>query len=97
MNKQGLIQSLQNENRSEEVCETVVDATFKLLSQMVDLDKSLTIDGLGMMGAHKRKGANKERANSQGKIAQKNLSIFFHPSAEIKTCVSEWVEDEPNT
>jgi nucleoid DNA-binding protein len=94
MNRKVLIDSLQNEERSRPECEKVVDATFKLLTEMVSLEQGLTIDGVGMMGAHYRRGANKELANEQGIIAQKNLSIFFHPSSEIKARVNDLVEDE---
>ena len=94
MNKTNLIESLQNENRDEKVCTEIVDATFELLSSMVTLEQSLTIDAIGVFDAHERKGANKELPNDKGVLAQKNLSIFFHPSSEIKKEVEALVEDE---
>lgn len=89
-----LIKSLQNENTSEEICAEVVEATFELLSSMVSLEQSLSIDGIGVLDAHYRKGTNKELPNENGVLAQKNLSIFFHPSPQIKQRVKELVEDE---
>lgn len=94
MNKSTLIESLQSDDRSLEVCTEVVDASLELLSSMVGLDQSLSIDGIGTFGIHERKGANRELANEVGVVAQKNLSIFFHPSAEIKEAVKELVEDD---
>ena len=94
MNKNVLIESLQNDDRSLEICSEVVDASFELLASMVSVDQSLSIDGIGTFGAHYRKGKNIELPNKEGLLAQKNLSIFFHPSAEIKASVKELVEDD---
>jgi nucleoid DNA-binding protein len=95
MNKKDLVSSLQNEQRSQELCEEVVNATFKLLSQMVNLDQGLDIEGIGILGAHERQGANRELPNKEGVLACNNLSIFFHPSFEVKEQVSKLVEDVP--
>ena len=94
MNKNVLIESLQNDDRSSEICSEVVDASFELLASMVSVDQSLSIDEIGTFGAHYRKGKNIELPNDEGRLAQKNLSIFFHPSAKIKASVQELVEDD---
>ena len=93
MNKSVLIKSLENRYKDEQLCCEVVDATFELLSELVTLDHGLSIEGIGRLGAHERQGANKELPNEEGILAQKNLSIFFHPAKEIKKRVDELVED----
>lgn len=92
MKKIDLIRSLQTEERSEVLCEKVVDAIFEKLREKVSLDESLSIDGVGHLGAHLRKGKNKEIPDKEGKLAYKNLSIFFHPSKEIKNEVKKHVD-----
>lgn len=94
MNKIALMASLQSNDTSPALCNEVVDASFELLASMVGVDQSLTIEGIGTFGAHQRKGANKELPNDEGILAQKNLSIFFHPSSEIKASVEMLVEDD---
>ena len=93
MKKIDLIKSLQNDDRSEKICAEVVDATFELLSSMVNLEQTLTIDEIGLFDAHYREGANKELPNQYGILAQKNLSVYFHPSSQIKKRVNKLVED----
>ena len=95
MNKSVLIDALHSETRSKELCQEVADATFELLAEMVTLEESLVIEGIGTLGAHRRRKANKERPNTEGVVACKNLSIFFHPSKAIKKVVSDLVEDDP--
>lgn len=93
MKKTDLIASLKKEGRSEELCKELVDAVFEKLKESVSLQESLNIDGIGHFGAHLRKGANKELPNKEGKLSQKNLSIFFHPNQEIKKEVTKHVEE----
>jgi len=92
MKKTDLIAFLQTEARSEEVCEEIVDAVFEKLREKVSLDVGLTVDGIGYMGAHLRKGASKELVE-EGKQSHNKLSIFFHPSKEIKREVKKHVEE----
>ncbi len=93
MNKTVLKKSLENAERDSKLCSKVVDATFELLSEMVAVDQGLTIEGIGSLGAHRRKGANKELPNEKGELACNNLSIFFHPTSRVKEEANKWVDD----
>lgn len=93
MKKRDLIKSLQNDNRSEKICAEAIDATFELLSSLVNLEQTLTIDGIGVFDAHYRQGANRELPNEQGVLEQKNLSVYFHPSSRIKKRVNKLAQD----
>jgi len=93
MKKADLVELLQNDTRNKEVCTELVDAIFEELASQVNLENSLSIEGIGHLGAHRRRGANKELPNEEGLLSQKNLSIFFHPEHDIKEQVTEYVEE----
>lgn len=94
MDKKDLIKLITTKECDETLSIEVVDAFFTLLNEKISLNTSLHIEEIGLIGAHERKGANKEKPNADGVYLQKNLSIFFHPDKNIKKQVSNLVEDE---
>lgn len=94
MDKKDLIKLITTKECNETLTTEVVDAFFTLLNEKITLNNSLHIEDIGLIGAHERKGANKEKANEDGIYLQKNLSIFFHPDKNIKKHVRDLVEDE---
>ena len=92
MNREALVKSLATEDRSEDLCKEVVDATFEYLSSILSVEQGVTIEGLGVLNAHYKR---KSVLSKQTKVLmEENLSIYYHPSREIKKRVKKMLENE---
>ena len=92
MNRDALVKSLATEDRSEVVCKEVIEATFEYLSSILSVEQGVTIDGLGVLNAHyKRKAVLSKQTK---RLMEENLSIYYHPSREIKKRVKKMLDNE---